>query len=332
MKILVTLPPGNAKNTFFPVGIMKQVELLGKVTWIRLEDQLNKNELKETLRSADVCITGWGCPRLDRDMLETAGNLKIVAHTGGTVARLVSDYLFDRGIKVISGNAIYAESVAEGVIAYMLSALRNISFFAGEVQAGRWGTEVVYNEGLLEKTVGIVGYGMIAANLVRMLEPFKVKKKVFAGHVTEEMCRSGNFKKAESLEEIFSTCEIISLNISLTPDTFHMIGKNLLELIPEGALLVNTARGSIIDERALEELLPQKRFRAILDVFEEEPLPSHSKLRNLDNVILMPHMAGPTMDRRSMVTSELLIDIGNFFEGKQLKYEISREYAAFMTR
>jgi phosphoglycerate dehydrogenase-like enzyme len=332
MKILVAIPAGDVKNAFFPAEIIRKTENLGDVTWNTSENQFSNEEFKEAVKSAEVCITGWGCPCLDRSILETAEKLKIVAHTGGTVAPYVSDYLYERGIKVISGNAIYAESVAEGVIAYILSALRNIPFYSNEVQAGRWTTEDAYNEGLLDKTVGIVGYGMIARNLVKMLEPFRVKKKVFASHVTEEMCRENKFEKAETLEEIFSTSKIITLHDSLRPDTYHLVGKELLQLVPEGGLLVNTSRGAIIDEKALEEELQKKRFKAILDVFEEEPLPPDSKLRNLNNVILIPHMAGPTADRRGIVTSELLDDAANFFEGEQLKYEISKEYAAFMTR
>lgn len=332
MEILVTMPQGKVKDTFIPGDVAMQIESLGKTVWNESEEQYGREELKEALRTADACITGWGCPLLDRDVLETAEKLRIVAHTGGSVATLVSEYLYDRGIKVISGNDIYAESVAEGVIAYILASLRSIPFYAGEVQEGRWATEDSYNEGLLGKTVGIVGYGMIARHLVKMLEPFRVKKKVFAQHVTEEMCRANNFEKAETLAEIFSTCDIISLHISRTPETYHLIGEELLQLMPEGALLVNTARGAVIDEKALEAELQKKRIKAVLDVYEEEPLPSSSKLRNLENVILIPHMAGPTVDRRRIVTTELLGDIRSFFKGGELKYEISREYARLMTR
>ncbi|WMJ85846.1 hydroxyacid dehydrogenase [Anaerocolumna sp. MB42-C2] len=332
MEILVAMPVGDVRNSFFPDEVIRKVESLGNVTWNTSQKQFSKKELKDAIKSADVCITGWGCECLDMSILETAQKLKIVAHTGGTVVPYVSDFLYNRGIKVISGNTIYAESVSEGVVAYILSALRQIPFYANEVQAGRWRNDDAYNESLLDKTVGIVGYGMVAGYLVKMLKPFKVKIKIYASHVTEEVCRKNKFEKAETLEEIFSTCKIISLHNSLTPETHHMIGKDLLQLISEGALLVNTARGAIIDEKALEEELHKKRFKAILDVYEDEPLPPESKLRNLDNVILMPHMAGPTADRKGIVTSELLDDIANFFNGIQLKYEISKEYAAFMTQ
>ena len=111
-----------------------------------------------------------------------------------------------------------------------------------------------------------------------------------------------------------------------------MVNKRLLEMIPDGALFINTARGSIVDEEALIEELSKGRFKAVLDVFEKEPLPDDSKLRKLDNVMLIPHMAGPTVDRRRYVTLGLVDDIKAYFRGEPMKNEISREYAAYMTR
>lgn len=111
-----------------------------------------------------------------------------------------------------------------------------------------------------------------------------------------------------------------------------MIGRELLGHIPDGAILINTARGAVIDEKALVKELKKGRFKAVLDVFEEEPLPAGNKLRRLDNAILIPHMAGPALDRRKYTTLALIEDIKGFFNGRPLKYEIDRKYAMGMTR
>jgi len=102
--------------------------------------------------------------------------------------------------------------------------------------------------------------------------------------------------------------------------------------MPDGALFVNTARGSCVDEKALEEELITGRIRAVLDVFEEEPLPASSRLRGLDNAILIPHMAGPTHDRTVYVGLGIAKDIKNFMEDKALQLEIPRHYAVRMTK
>lgn len=331
MNILVTMPQGATRDSFITAAEVEKLEQAGHVTWNNSDTQFTGEELEKKIKDADICITGWGCPAFEKNIIDNARKLKLIAHTGGTVASLVNDYVYEKGVRVISGNNMFAESVAEGTLAYILSSLRDIPFYSNEVQQGKWRTEVFSNEGLLDQTIGLIGYGMTARHLVRMLQPFRVKIKVFSGHVREETLAEYGMKKA-SLEEICATCKIISIHTARRPDTYHMINQELLEKIPDGSLLVNTARGSIVDEKALARELAKGRFKAILDVFEEEPLPADSGLRGLKNVILIPHMAGPTIDRRKFITRGLIEDITRLNEGKPLLYEISRSYAASMTR
>lgn len=331
MNILVTIPTYNEGDSFLTMEIMKEIESMGEVVWNTSGKQLSAEELKDKLKGMDVCITGWGCPKFDRHVLESAEELKLVAHTGGSVAPIVSEYLYDRGIRVISGNRLYAESVAEGTLAYILCSLRDIPYYNYDMKNGNWGSKGYFNEGLLDQTTGLVGFGMVAKCLVKMLTPFRVRIKVFDPYIKENMFEEFGLEKV-SLEEIFSTCKIISIHAPKTPETYHIIGKELLQMIPEGSILVNTARGNIIDENALIEELQRNRFKAVLDVYEVEPLPPDSILRKLDNVILIPHMAGPTLDRRRYVTAALIDDIKSFFNGGILNHEINREYAMAMTR
>lgn len=328
----MTIPTGEVRDTFIPSEVKEKIEGLGTVEWNNSKEQLSAEELREKIKGKDICITGWGTAQFSEYVLENADKLKLVAHTGGSVGRIVSGALFQKGIKVISGNRLFAESVAEGVIAYILALLRDIPFYDNETHAGRWRkADGDYTEGLLDQTIGLVGFGMISKYVINMLKVFRTKIKVYSRYITEEDMEKYGVEKA-SLEEIFSTCKIISIHSGLTPKTYHMIGKELLEMIPDGALFVNTARGAIIDEDALVEELSKKRFKAALDVFEKEPLPVDSKLRKLDNVLLMPHMAGPTTDRRKFITLALIEDIKNFTAGRQMEHEIEEEYAKNMTQ
>lgn len=331
MKILVTMPVGHERDTFIPDEAAKKLMALGDVAWNNTADQFTPDELREKISDTDVCLTGWCCPKLDEYILQNAHNLKLVAHTGGSVAPIAGSYLFDRGIRIISGNWLYAESVAEGTIAYILASLRDIIHYNGVVQNGMWKDEHSYNEGLLDQTVGLIGFGMVAKNLVRLLKPFRTKICVCADYLTEADCEQYGIRKMP-LEEVIKTCRIISVHESQRPETYHMIDSKLLEMIKDGALLINTSRGSIIDEEALADELVGNRFKAVLDVYEEEPLPANSRLRGLKNAVLIPHMAGPTIDRRKYVTIGLIEDIQSMLENKSMKYEISREYAALMTK
>jgi lactate dehydrogenase-like 2-hydroxyacid dehydrogenase len=140
-------------------------------------------------------------------------------------------------------------------------------------------------EGLLEQKVGLVGYGMITRHLVKMLKPFHCNVLVYSSHVSDEELLENSITRA-SLDEIFSTCKVVSLHSALTPKTHHIINRKLLEMLDSEAILINTARGAIVDEEALGELLAQNRFRAVLDVFGQEPLPPNSPLRSLPNAYL----------------------------------------------
>jgi len=331
MNILVTIPVGVAKDTFIPKEVEEKLNELGNVEWNKTSNQFTTEEMVEKIKDIDVCITGWGTRNFEECVLDNANRLKIIAHTGGSAAGIGSEAVYQRGIKVLTGNLIYAESVAEGVIAYILSSLRDIPLYNQEVHEGGWAKSGFYNEGLLDQTIGLIGFGMISKCLVKMLKPFRAKIKVNSRYLSDELQQEYGIESA-SIEEIFKTCKIISVHSAQTPATYHLIGKELLQIIPDGALLVNTARGSVIDEAALAEELQKNRFKAALDVYEKEPLPVDSKLRGLENVLLMPHMGGPTVDRRKFVTLNLIEDIKRFEKGEPLKLEISQEYANNMTK
>jgi phosphoglycerate dehydrogenase-like enzyme len=331
MKILVAMPNGIIRDSFIPKDVAQKLESLGTVVWNTGETNYSSDELKAMLPGVGVCICGWGDPCFDENVLSVADSLKLVAHTGGSVATYVSDAFYDRGIKIVSGNWLYAESVAEGVVAYALCALRDVPLYCNAMQAGQWRAEDSYSEGLLEQSMGLIGFGMVARYLVKLLEPFRVKIKVYDPFVADEVLAAYDVERA-TLQEIVSQSKIISVHAAKVPGTYHMLSRELLQMIPCGVLLINTARGSIFDEEALADELATGRFKVVLDVYTEEPLPGTSRLRGLQNAILMPHMAGPTVDRRRLVTLALIDEIKSFFAGKPLKYSIDREYAKRMTQ
>lgn len=331
MNILVTLSE-KVKETFLTPEITERIEQTGNVTWISGDPPYFTEEvLREHIKGIDICITGWGIPRFSARVLENADRLKLVAHTAGSVANLVSDELYEKGIRVVSANKVFAESVAESVIAYLLAALRDIPYYVNDMKQGGWKSGDYYNRGLLDQTIGLVGFGEIPRYLVHMLKPFRVKLKAFDEYVDAETMAEYGVEKVE-LDEIFTSCPIISVHLPRTDETYHMIDKRLLGMIQDDGILVNTARGSVIDEEALVEELKKNRIKAVLDVFEEEPLSDKSPLRKLDNALLIPHMAGPTVDRRKYSTMAVLDDIDNFISNRPLVHEISAIRASRMTR
>ena len=332
-RVLVTIPQNAVFETFFPPQVCEKLEAGFEVEYNLTGKQFSKDELREKLRAVDAVMTGWGTPMLDENMLRGNEKLRLIVHTGGTVGNLIDTFAFDQGIRVFSGNRLYAESVAEGTIAYMLMAQRRLPCYVECVRRGAWRTESDNWEGLLDKSVGIIGMGTISAYLIRMLQVFRTRIKVFSHFaLPENYIRDYHCERA-SLEDIFSSCDIISVHSALNDQNRGLIRKEHFGLMKDGALFINTSRGDVIDEEALTEALKENRFRAVLDVFHKEPLDRDSLLRTLPNVFPLPHMAGPTLDRRPVITSALIDEMKRFFQGEGLfELEIGKQQAARMTK
>jgi len=289
-----------------------------------------KEEIAEYAADADVIITGWAHCLMDAECLKDT-SVKLIVHTGGSVGGVVTPDVYDAGIRVISGNDMYADSVAEGVLAYILTLVRKIPDYCNSVREGNWQPRGLITEGLLDQTVGIVGMGAISRRVIKLLQPFNVKVKIYSGHPVEESFLREYNAQQVSLEEVFASCKIVSLHSAMNERTKGMIRKKHFDLLQDGSFFLNTARGKLINEEEMIEALKENRFRALLDVYHKEPLPSDSLLRSLPNVYCMPHVAGPTIDRRPMVTMRLADDILRFVNEDPLRMEISKEYAARMT-
>ena len=286
-------------------------------------------EYNEKLRLADVCVTGWGTPALGENALRGVTRLKLLAHTGGSVAGLASPALYDMGVKVVSGNKIYAESVAEGALAMMLCSGRLLVGLDTAMHNGEW-PKLVQNRGLFGKKIGLVGFGAIARTLCTMLKSFRADISAYDPFVDTEVFAQYGVECA-SLEQLFSQSDIISLHLAGTDDTNGVITRALLQSIKKGALFVNTARANTVDEAALIDELKTGRFSAAIDVYHSEPLSAQSELRRLPNVLLTPHCAGPTFELREVVSHALIDDVERFYAGEPLMYEIGRGYALKMS-
>ena len=333
MKLFVAIPRTvNAWKRFMTEEARAYLEERFEVSYFPLDRQLKPEEVAQYAGDADAMMIGWGHPRIDSSMLEGT-SVKLIAHTGGSVADYVAQDVYEKGIKVISGNDLFAESVAEGAIGYMLLALRKMVDYVEDTRAGYWHSErCAPTEGLLGQTVGLVGMGTITKNLIPMLRPFGVKLKLYSGYPIDAEYLAQNNAVQASLEEIFSTCKVVSIHSALNERTKGMIGKEHFDLLQDGAVFLNTARGAIIREDEMIGALRENRFMAVLDVYCKEPLEQDSPLRQLKNVYCIPHQGGPTGDRTPVITMRLADDMLRFAAGEKLRYEIGKEYAKRMTK
>ncbi|MFA5562369.1 MAG: hydroxyacid dehydrogenase [Eubacteriales bacterium] len=305
---------------------------MGQVTYCE-DGALSGDRLQEALSGGalagsegyDLLLSGWGQRRIYPHQL---GNVRMIAHLGGSVNGIVDMSVYDRGVMVVSGNYYYAESVAEGVIAYMLFALRDMGYHSEALKRGVWHENTT--EGLFDQPVGIVSLGATSRLVVEHLRHFRCRVKVYSTRPDPALAAQMGFVYAD-LAEIFATCKIVSLHTARTPQTYHMIGAEHFALLQPGAIFLNTARAEVVDEAAMVAALRKGGFRAVLDVFGKEPLPADSPLCTLPNVTLFPHQCGPTADRWDRITNFLLDDAEAYFAGRPVKNEIPRSVAERMT-
>ncbi len=333
MKALISVPKGVTFDTFFPPENVKLAESLGEIIWHTGEGRMTEEELIEKIEDCDTYVALWGSPCLTARVLENAPRLKLMTVLGSTVTPFVSEAMWDRGIRVISGFDYFSESTAEGAIAYILAALRRIPFYSERLKrSGEWSSVSDFTDGLIHKTVGIVSYGGVGRHIVRMLSSFNVKLKVYdIRELPEEDKEKYGFTQC-TIEELFSTCDVISIHTPYNESTHHMVNHRLMSMIKKGALLVNTARGGVIDQEALTRHLQAGDFSAALDVYEVEPIDPSDPILKLDNVLPLPHQGGVTTNLRRTLTADLLRESAAFIDcSAPLKNEISKSYARGMS-
>jgi len=306
---------------------------------------LSEPELSASIKNADGVIVGWGDNGLSEKNLEDAEKLKIIGVIGASVKKVHPEFAFKKGITIVNTARVIGNYVAEHTLAFMLCWLRRIVYFDKRMKAGdfsekSWDDISVtssWNAGsyLTGKDIGIVGMGIIGKRLVELLKPFKVKIRAYSPHFPQDEAKSLGVELT-SLEGVLRCSDIVSIHAGLRKDTFHLIGERELNLMREGTILINTARGDIVDEKALISVLKQKKIYAALDVYSKEPLPKDSPLRELENVILTPHTAGPhiggySKEIRQQVGFSIAKDFKLFFSGKTPHDALSKERVEAMT-
>ena len=288
------------------------------------EEPADKEALIDLLPEADACITSWGVACLDADVVAAAPRLKAMAHMGSSVKRFVSDALWDRGVRVTSAGAALAVDVAETTLGLMIVGMKRVWPLARHVRAGGWReTEWWPSRELFRKQVGIIGASNVGRHVIRLLEMFDVDVLLYDPFVPEEEADELGVEKV-GLEALLRRADVVSLHAPAKPDTVHMLNAERLALMKDDALLINTARGALIDQAALIRELEDGRFFAFLDVTDPEPPPADSPLRHLENVVVTPHAAGCIEDcsRMGEMAAE---ELRRYFAGERAIYQITRD-------
>lgn len=282
--------------------------------------KVSQEELKALLPKVDGLIIR-SATTVNKELLDLAPNLKIVIRAGEGTDNIDKALCRERGVKVANTPGANNNSAAEQAIALMMTVLRNTALADATMKAGKWEKNALTGLELWKKKVGIVGFGRIGQIVAKRISGFEPEIYFFDPVLTSSDIP--NTKKVNDLKDIFSTCDIITIHTPLLPETKGMITGALLNLMKKDAILINAARGGIVDEESLYTILKEKKIRgAGFDVFAVEPLPTNSKLLELPNLVMSPHVGASTEEAQFRVGEMAVFQINEFFKNNNLLNEV----------
>ena len=285
-------------------------------------------DLRDQCQHLEVMVTSWGCPRITAEMAKEFPKLKLIAHMAGSVKGFVEEDVWRRGVKVTNAVAANAQPVAEYAVAAILFANKRIFqlnrlFMAERVNRAPWSKEAP-NAGNYRKQVGIVGASHVGRLVLRLLRPYDVKVLLYDPYVSPLQARDLNATKV-GLSELMSQSDTVSLHAPLLEETRTMIGSRELALMKDGATIINTGRGALIDQPALIDELASGRLFAVLDTTDPEELPPDSPLFDLYNLFLTPHIAGSLGTETQRLADQIVSEVERFATGIPLQHLVRRE-------
>jgi D-3-phosphoglycerate dehydrogenase len=265
---------------------------------------LSGDALASAMTDVDAVLVR-SATRITRESLSKTERLKVIGRAGVGVDTIDVDAATEKGIAVLtapSGNTI---SACELTFALLLALVRRVPAADRSMHDGAWDRKSFGGVELYGKTLGLIGAGRIGGEVAKRARAFGMRVLVFDPYLTDERARALE-AQLTTLDDVLSRADVISLHVPLTEATQGLIGRDGLARMKRGALVVNAARGGVIDEAALVEALREKRIGgAALDVFEHEPLPKDHPLRSLDNVVLTPHLGASTEEAQQNVALEI---------------------------
>lgn len=277
-----------------------------------------------------VLVSCWSTPPVPPAFVAAGSSLRYVCHLVGSARNLVPRAFLERGGLLSNWGALAGDNVAEHALLLALAALRRQPAWlplihAPQPKPWRSGTMRLRPRTLIGRRVGIHGFGHVARALVRLLRAFDVEIRAFSPGVPAQLMREAGVVPCASLVELASESEVFFGCEALTPQTRGSIDAAVLAALPDDAVFVNVGRGPVVDEDALVRAAAEGRVRVALDVVSIEPLRPDDPLLKLPEVILSPHIAGPTYDRFADCGGQALSNLRRFLRGDPIESRVTLE-------
>lgn len=325
--IVLAMQPSRTEHVL-PEAVLRRLDGIGRLLDAEPLQHFDDERARRLLSEAEILITGWGAPYVGREVLTLAPKLKLVVHAAGTVKGIVDACIFDAGIAVSHAAEANAVPVAEFTLAAIIFAGKHVFRFRDLYVADRHRdrTHPMQHEaiGNYRRAVGIIGASRIGRRVIELLKPFDYQVLLFDPTVDAEQAGALGTEKVE-LDDLMRRSDIVSVHAPSLPSTRHMIDASKLALMKNGATLINTARGALIDEDALLAVLKTGRIDAVIDVTDPEIPGPESAFYDLSNVFLTPHIAGAVGLERSRLGEMAADEAERFIKGEPMLYGLTLE-------
>lgn len=265
--------------------IMKEMTKLYDVEEIVLEHGYKEEDYAATIRNYDVLITMWGSPHVPNELAENPGKLRYICNITGEIGNWIDEPIVASPyITITNWGDAAGYSVAEGAVSLLMTQLKEIPVFIDHTKNGKEPPEKskLRNGTLFRARVGIYGMGFIGRKFVEYIKPFMPDIYAFDPYVDN---MPEGVTKVNSLEELFAISQIMVIHAGWTPETEKSVTKELLAMLPDGAVFINTARGQIVDEHALMAEVMSGRIRAGLDVLDQSLNPGNGDMPAVDDPV-----------------------------------------------
>jgi phosphoglycerate dehydrogenase-like enzyme len=287
-------------------------------------------DAQDVLRDVELLITGWGCPPIDAAVLDKAPELRAIVHTAGSVRGHVTEACWDRGIQVSSAAAANALPVAEYTVAMILlsgkRALERGRDYRATHQRDDW-LAVSRDVGNFGRTVGILSASMVGRRVIDLLRPYDFRILLHDPYVTNDEAAALG-ARGVGIGELFARSDVVSVHTPLLPATHGLVSRSLIDAMRPDAVLINTARGAVVDQDALAGAAHDGRVRAILDVTDPEILPAGHPLWRCDNVLITPHLAGSQGNEWARLAQLAVAEVERWAAGAEFAHPVLRERLA----
>jgi phosphoglycerate dehydrogenase-like enzyme len=278
-------------------------------------------EAAQALSRAEILVSGWGCPRVDAEVLGRAPKLRACIHAAGSVKKHLDPVVFERGLIVSSAAAANAVPVAEYTLAALVLGAKQMFARArayAENPRDFAATDPLRTDsGLMGCTVGVIGASRIGRLVLERLHLFEVTTLLHDPYLSPDDARRLGAELVD-LDTLCRRSDLVTIHAPALPETRHLIDAHRLGLLRDGAVLINTARGVLVDTEALTRHCERGRISAVLDVTDPEPLPTSHPLLRLPNVFVTPHIAGAQGRELRRLGEFATAEVGRLLRGEPL--------------